>query len=243
LDNRSSESGLSTEPATDFFSGLPAERDAFYRIAQHRLLGKKEYLYTEGSPIDSIIYIADGTVLLSLTSIDGRETVINIGSEGLILGLASMAGLPRTSSAQAFTPCSVYITSVSDFKLFVASHPVLYDRIIRQLYVSLNYMVYQYLSAFSDDAETRLKKLFSLLFGERLLLGKQTEANKAAVLEITQEQLGASIGISRSMVSRLLRRMKEAGLIQMSGRKIILLTPDYFLKFLEAVPNPDWLRM
>jgi CRP/FNR family transcriptional regulator, cyclic AMP receptor protein len=212
-------------------------------MAQHRVLGKKEYLYMEGAPVDSIIYVVEGKLLLSLTSIDGREVVVNIGSEGLILGLASMAGLPRTSTAQALTPCVTYSTSVSDFRLFVARHPVLYERIIRQLYVSLNYMVYQYQSAFSDDAETRLKKLFAQLFSERLLWGKQAGGDKATVLEITQEQVGASIGISRSMVTRLLRRMKADGLIQMSGRKITLLVPDHFLKFLEAVPTPDWLRM
>lgn len=207
------------------------------------MLGKKEYLYTEGSPVNSIIYVAHGTVLLSLSSIGGREIVISIGNEGLILGLASMAGLPRTSNAQAYTPCVVYVASVSDFKLFVANNPVLYDRIIRQLYGSLNYMVYQHLSAFSDDAETRLKKLFAQLFGEHIMQGKQTEVNKDGVLEITQEQVAASIGISRSMVSRLLRRMKKEGLIQMSGRKIMLLKPEDFLKLLEAVPTPDWLRM
>jgi CRP-like cAMP-binding protein len=221
----------------DFFKDMPAEREAYYRIAHHRMLNKKELLYFEGGNDNLVYYLVEGDIIVTKVSSNGKEIVVYIHKKGTLIGLPSaMTGMPRTSTARPLTTCVVYEAKASDFRSLVTKYPALMNSIMMQHYGSLGFMASQYLSAYCDDAETRLKKLLARLFSEELLDMQQDKAHDSILLNVTQDQIASAIGITRSRVNKILHRLEEKGHIKLSSHKISLVRPAYFLSYLEMIP-------
>ena len=218
----------------DFFLDMPAEKDAFCQVARLRKINRKEILFHEGDIANSVYYLLEGELIVTRISSSGREVVLYIHKKGALIGtLASLLNLPRNSSGQALTAGAVLEVQNSDFKSLVLKYPRMTDRILLQLYGTVDFVTAQHLSAFSDNAEIRLKKLLARLFSEELLKLRDDSAPDSISLSITQDQLACAIGVSREMVSRMLKRMQADGLINKSAHRIAFLNPGHFLTFLE----------
>lgn len=222
----------------DFFKDLPAEREAFYRIAHLKTFSKKERLFSEGLNATSIFYLVEGGIIVTKVSSGGKEIVLYIHRKGALIGLPSaLTGLPRNSSAHPLPLCTVYEASIGDFRLLISRYPALIDRILLQNYGSQSFLTSQYLSAYCDDAETRLKKLLARLFSEQLLNIQQEISYEPIQLHITQDQLASAIGITRSRVNKIMHSLAGRGLITVSSHMITFNNPAYFLNYLEIIPN------
>jgi CRP/FNR family transcriptional regulator, cyclic AMP receptor protein len=230
--------GEETALSWDFFSNLPEERNAFFQIARQRRVNRKEILFREGDPANSVLYIAEGEVIITRVSSGGKEVVLYIHKKGALIGaLAAVLGLPRNSTEQSIAPGIVFEAPGNHFKALIARFPKLNERLLLQLYGSLDFVTSARLSAFSDNAEIRLTKLLASLFSEALLESKPDSPPESISLNITQDQLACAIGISREMISRLLSRMQAERLIEKSAHRISFLKPDHFLRYLEIIPT------
>lgn len=221
----------------DFFSNLHVEREAFYSIIRRRELHRKERLFALGDVVNKVFYIVDGKVMLTTTSRNGKEIVVYIHKTGAILGLpGSMANRPRTVNALALTPCTIYEARTSDFKSLLGKYPVLSERVNLQLYIVISFITNLYLSALTDDAETRMKKMLARSFSEELLRTSQEGQRGTISTSLTQDHLAGAIGVSRERANRILHRFEKEGLISVSAHKISFLQPDHFLSYLEIAP-------
>jgi CRP/FNR family transcriptional regulator, cyclic AMP receptor protein len=224
----------------DFFNNLPDVRNAFYQISHLRHISKKEILDFEGNISTSVMYLVEGQVIVTRVSNNGKEVVLYIHKKGALMGmLGSLLSLPRHTSFRALTDGIVYDVQNTDFKSLVAKFPVLGERILLQQYLSMDMVTGLYLSACSDEADIRLKKLLARLYSEELLELKPEIPADSVSLTITQEQLACAIGASRSMVNKVLLRMQQEGLIVKSAHKISFLKPDHFLNYLEIAPTQN----
>lgn len=222
----------------DFFANLPEEKEAFMRLARQKKVSRKEVVFSEGDAAASVFYISEGRIIVSRTSSSGKEVVLYIHRKGALMGaLAALLDQPRNSKEQAITPGILYEISSRDFRSLVERFPRLNQRLQLQLYGSQDYMTSQYLSAFSDSAEIRLKKLLARLFSEELLKLTPDGRPDSISLYVTQDQLACAIGISREMVSRLLKRLQTEGLLTKTAHKISFLKPEQFLSYLEIIPT------
>lgn len=222
----------------DFFKDLPEEREAFYRISHLKTFNKKERLFFEGLNATSVFYLLEGGIIVSKVSSSGKEIVLYIHRKGALIGLPSaLTGLPRNSTAHPLPTCTVYEANVSDFRLLISRYPALIDRILLQNYGGQGFLVAQYLSAYCDDAETRLKKLLARLFSEQLLNSQQETIGEPIQLHVTQDQLASAIGITRSRVNKIMHSLAAQGLISISSHMISFNNPAYFLNYLEIIPN------
>src|SRR6266513_1109270 len=69
---------------------------------------KKETIFLQGSPADSVFYIEKGKVQVTVLSERGKEAVVAILGSGDFFGEGSLAGQPlRMATATAITECSV----------------------------------------------------------------------------------------------------------------------------------------
>lgn len=221
----------------DFFLDLGAEKNAFCQAARLRKINRKEILFREGDAANSVFYLLEGELIVTRISSGGKEVVLYIHKKGALVGaLASLLSLPRSSTDQALTAGIVLEVPNSDFRSLVSKFPKLTERILLQVYGTIDFVTSQHLSAFSDNAEIRLKKLLARLFSEELLKLKDDSAPDSISLRITQDQLACAIGVSREMVSRMLKRMQAEGLINKSAHRIAFLKPGHFLTFLEISP-------
>jgi CRP/FNR family cyclic AMP-dependent transcriptional regulator len=238
--NPAGNSGIPVDRATaswDFFANLPAEREAFYSIGRRRTIQPKEHLFSIGEIIDKVYYIVEGKVILSTISRKGKEIVVYIHKSGGLLGLiGSLASQPRALSATALTACTIYEVRTADFKSLQRKSPVFSERVNLQLYMDLAFITNLYLSALTDDAETRIKKTLARLFSEELLKPQPEGQHDTISTYITQDYLAASVGISRERTNKLLGQLEQEGLISKSAHHITFLKPDHFLSYLEIVP-------
>jgi CRP/FNR family transcriptional regulator, cyclic AMP receptor protein len=223
----------------DFFENLPGEKAAFYRIAQSKRLRKGERFVFEGETAQTICYIVEGKVIVQRVSSTGKEIILQIHSPGWMMGVgAAVTSMPFPTSAIALTPCVVYKAYIDDFKSLLVKYPVLTDRIMTELYIIVNFMTSQYLSFLTDRAETRVKKLLARLFSQELLRVNDNNRKNSIPLNVTQEQIATTLGISRPTVNIALRHLVSERLIDISAHKISFIKPDHFLDYLVTMPGP-----
>ena len=69
---------------------------------------KKQTIFAQGDPSDSVFYIQSGKVILTVVSQIGKEATIGILNKGDFFGEGCLTGQPlRLCSATAMTDCSV----------------------------------------------------------------------------------------------------------------------------------------
>jgi len=72
------------------------------------LFPKKQSIFAQGDPADTVFYLQTGKVKLTVVSNTGREATIGIVGEGDFFGEGSLAGQAlRMGSAAAMTDCAV----------------------------------------------------------------------------------------------------------------------------------------
>src|SRR6266481_583772 len=71
-------------------------------------IAKKQGIFAQGDPADSVFYIQKGKVKLTVVSKTGREATIGILGEGDFFGEGTLAGqAQRMGSAAAMTDCEI----------------------------------------------------------------------------------------------------------------------------------------
>jgi len=72
------------------------------------LFPKKQTIFAQGVPADSVFYLQTGKVRLTVVSKNGKEATLGILSDRSFFGEGSLAGQPlRMGSATAMTDCAV----------------------------------------------------------------------------------------------------------------------------------------
>ncbi len=89
---------------------------ARFRIRSHplsaarrksHLYKKKQAIYPQGNSADSVFYLQEGKVQLSILSTRGKEAIIAVLDAGSFFGEECLAGQPfRMARATAMTSCS-----------------------------------------------------------------------------------------------------------------------------------------
>jgi CRP/FNR family cyclic AMP-dependent transcriptional regulator len=68
--------------------------------------GKNQKVFIQGDPADSVFYIRDGKVKISVVSERGKEAVVALHGKGEFFGEGCLTGQPRRlASAMAMTEC------------------------------------------------------------------------------------------------------------------------------------------
>jgi CRP/FNR family transcriptional regulator, cyclic AMP receptor protein len=81
-------------------------------------------IWAKGDPGSSLIAICQGTVKISVPSVDGHDAVLKLIGKGEILGeIALLDGRPRTADAVAITDCELFVIERRDFLPLMREEP------------------------------------------------------------------------------------------------------------------------
>ena len=210
----------------DFFWQLPSEKKDFISFSTIRTARKNELIFLEGDSGNSVFYLEEGEVRIFRSSPCGKETIVFIRQPGEMFGLAEVIGKnKRVFSAQTITSCRLYEIRSKEFEILLRRHYTLAQRVIEVLGQRLRYLGEQMDSLMISDVSTRLLKLLMCISCHNMI--DQSEMNRPipVSLKLTQEQIAAMIGSTQQTVSETLKKLKEDGLIEISGKEIILLKP------------------
>ena len=197
-----------------------SERDALFTRARTQRYAANESIFLMGSPGDSMVAVLNGTIRISVPSIDGKEIVLAILGPGEICGeIALLDGKERTADAKAATDCSVVVLERRDVLAFFAQYPDAWSKLIDVLCERLRTADQQMAEFALSPVPVRLAK--ALL---RLATPDAKAGNGAPVerVHLTQRELGNVIGATRESVNKYLRAWQRKGCVRIADRLIVI---------------------
>jgi CRP/FNR family transcriptional regulator, cyclic AMP receptor protein len=170
---------------------------------------KKETIFAQGDSSDSVFYIRDGKVILTVVSRTGKEATIGILNEGAFFGEGCLSGQPlHLCSAIAMSDCSVMkIGKKSMIEVLHREHAFSDMFVAYLLARNIRYEA-DLVDQLFNSSEKRLARLLLLLahFGKE---GK----HETVIPKLSQETLAEMVGTTRSRVSRFMNNFRKLGFI------------------------------
>jgi len=203
------------------FSGLDeSELDflALRAVARHYSPG--QMVFGEGEPCAGLYVVESGHVRIFKSSANGREQVLNIEGPG-----SSVAELPvfdggnYPASVSALDDATLLFVSKQDFQTLCLTHPQVALKVLRIVGGRLRRLV----GIIEELSFTTVRsRLASFLVRTAQREGKKAASGIEVTLPASNQELASQIGTVRELVSRNLSRFQADGLIQISGRTVLI---------------------
>ena len=170
---------------------------------------KKQTIFVQGDPSDTVFYIQKGKIKLTVVSQIGKEATIGILNEGDFFGEGCLTGQPlRLCSATAMTDCSVMrIDKKSMVEVLHREHEFSDMFVAFLLTRNIRYEE-DLVDQLFNSSEKRLARILLLLAH----FGKEG-VPEIVIPKISQESLAEMVGTTRSRVSFFMNRFRKLGFI------------------------------
>ena len=174
---------------------------------------RNEFIFRQGDPCETVLYVRKGTVKLSVVNEVGKEAVVAVLGPGDFIGEGCLTGLPfRAATATAITPTSVLAIEKNEMIRVLRAEHALSDRFISYM-LGRNIQVEEDLvDQLFNSSEKRLARTLLLL----ARYGKQGEPQKM-LPKVSQEMLAKMIGTTRSRVNFFMNKFRKLGFIKYNG--------------------------
>jgi CRP-like cAMP-binding protein len=170
---------------------------------------KKETIFAQGDAADSVFYIQEGKVRLTVVSKTGKEATLGILSEGEFFGEGGLAGQPlRMGSATAMTDCELLRIDKQAMMEALHREHEFSDMFVAYLLARNIRYEEDLVDQLFNSSEKRLARILLLLAH----FGKEG-VPETVIPKISQETLADMIGTTRSRVSFFMNRFRKLGFV------------------------------
>ena len=193
---------------------------AFISRAHKRSVPAKHTLIQAWDRPKSLYLILEGSVSTLLESDDGREVVLSYLNAGEFFGETCMLRRPDTRHQIIRTRTRTLVAEMSfqAFRELVKEYPELMFEVTGQLAGRLCDINQRVGNAAFMDVAGRLRHAL-------LDLSKKPDAMphpSGVVVRISRLELARHVGCSREMAGRVLKKLKQEGIVHSQGRKILI---------------------
>ena len=172
-----------------------------------------DVIFSQGDASDSVMYIQEGAVKLSVLSPGGKEAVVAMLGPGDFFGERALAGHPvRLEAATAMTATTVLIVPKQQMIRLLHDQHALSDRFITYMLARNNRIEEDLVDQLFNSSEKRLARTLLLL----ARYGKPDQTHRV-LPRISQETLAEMIGTTRSRVNFFMNKFKTLGFIEYDG--------------------------
>jgi CRP/FNR family transcriptional regulator, cyclic AMP receptor protein len=193
------------------------EADAFLRSAG---AGKTiltyqptDVIFSQGDASDSVLYIQEGAVKLSVRSHGGKEAVVAMLGPGDFFGERALAGHPvRLEAATAMTATTVLKIPKRQMIRLLHDQHALSDRFITYMLARNIRIEEDLVDQLFNSSEKRLARTLLLL----ARYGKPDQTHRV-LPRVSQETLAEMVGTTRSRVNFFMNKFKKLGFIEYNG--------------------------
>ena len=202
-----------------FFRELDAAAlDQLCRYASSRKFKRGATVFAKGDAGNSLFAVASGSVKMSISSVEGRNAILNIVGKGEIFGeIALLDGGPRTTDATAHSNCELVVLDRRDFMPFLRQQPSLAMKFIELLCTRLRWSSEQIEHVILQDLPGRLA---SVLIG---LADRRPPTPAGRPIAITQQEIGEMVGMSRESINKQLRAWAASDWVRLEHGSILIL--------------------
>ena len=176
-------------------------------------VAKKDGIFSQGDAADSVFYIQEGKVRLSVVSKIGKEATIAMLNKGNFFGEGSLAGQSlRMGSAAAITDCQLLRIEKKAMMDALHREHALSDMFVAYLLGRNIRYEEDLVDQLFNSSEKRLARVLLMLAH----FGKEG-VPETVVPKISQETLAEMVGTTRSRVSFFMNRFRKLGFINYAG--------------------------
>ena len=175
-------------------------------LVKYRIKGT---IFRQGEPADTLFYVQDGKVKLSVVSQQGKEAVIAILGSGDFFGEGCLAGQPlRMATASALTACTIMRMDKAEVIRVLHEEPSFSEMFVTHLLSRNIKFEGDLVDQLFNSSEKRLARVLLLLAN----FGKPGQP-EVVIPRISQETLAEIVGTTRSRVSFFMNKFRRLGLV------------------------------
>ncbi|MCG6495498.1 Crp/Fnr family transcriptional regulator [Kitasatospora sp. A2-31] len=213
------------EDRVPFVVRLEAEdRQALFACGTPMVFPVRQVLLREHEPSAHVLILLSGWTKVTSAAANGYEALLALRGPGDIIGeAAALSGRQRSATVTALGRVEALAVDADRFGALLDERPA----ISRQL-----------LALTADrmrDSDRRRVQFAALNVQERLALlllelirthGRETQDGVQLTPGLTQSELAGSVGASREAVARLLKGLRERGIVRTERRGLVVIRPE-----------------
>src|SRR5665213_1205363 len=172
-----------------------------------------QIVFSQGDPADSVFYIHDGKVKVSIASEQGKEAVIAVLGRNEFCGEGCLTGQPRrVATATAITECIVMRLDKATIIRVLHDEPAFSEMFVSHLLARTIRVEADLVDQLFNSSEKRLAGALLLLAN----FGKEGRP-ETIIAKVSQETLAEMIGTTRARVNYFMNKFRQLGFIDYNG--------------------------
>jgi CRP/FNR family transcriptional regulator, cyclic AMP receptor protein len=183
-------------------------------------VGMSRTIFLQGERADSVFYIKQGTVKLSVTSEEGKDAIFALAEAGELFGEGCLAGQQvRMDTASALTDCTLIRIDRNVMANLLHDQQTASELLVMHLLRRNIRYEEDLVDQLFNTSEQRLAR--SLLLLAHINKEGKSEPVKA---KVNQETLAQMVGTTRSRVSHFMNKFRQRGLVDYNSRGELMVT-------------------
>lgn len=174
---------------------------------------KNQIIFSQGDPADSVFYIHEGKVKVTVISDRGKEAVVAIHGKRDFFGEGCLTGQSlRLATVVAMTDCSIMRFNKAIMVRVLHDEPKFSEMFVSYLLARNARVEEDLVDQLFNSTEKRLARVLLLLAN----FGKDTKP-EPVIPKISQETLAEMIGTTRPRVNLFMNKFRELGFLEYNG--------------------------
>jgi CRP/FNR family cyclic AMP-dependent transcriptional regulator len=179
-------------------------------ISKYRI---NQIVFSQGDPADSIFYVHDGRVKISVLSQQGKEAVVAILGPDQFCGEGCLAGQPRRiATAVAMSECEIMRLEKGAVMRVLHDEPTFSEMFVSHLLARTIRVEADLVDQLFNSSEKRLARALLILAN----FGKEGRP-EPILANVSQATLAEIIGTTRPRVTHFMNKFRQLGLIEYNG--------------------------
>jgi CRP/FNR family transcriptional regulator, cyclic AMP receptor protein len=176
--------------------------------------GKNQAIFSQGDAADSVFYIREGKVKLTVRSDQGKEAVVAIHGKGDFFGEGCLNGQPvRLASAVTMAESTIMRITKATIVRVLREQPKFAEKFMAHLVARNARIEADLVDQLFNSSEKRLARALLLMAN----FGKDETPAAPVVAKISQETLAEMVGTTRARVNTFMNKFRKLGFIEYDG--------------------------
>jgi CRP/FNR family transcriptional regulator, cyclic AMP receptor protein len=176
-----------------------------------------QIVFSQGEAADSVFFIEQGKVKVTVVSEQGKEAVVAVLGPGQFCGEGCLAGQPRRmATATAITDGEIMRLEKTAVIRVLHDEPAFSEMFVSHLLARNIRVEEDLIDQLFNSSEKRLARALLLLAN----FGKEGRP-EPIIAKISQETLADMVGTTRSRVSFFMNKFRQLGFIEYNGSLVV----------------------
>jgi CRP/FNR family transcriptional regulator, cyclic AMP receptor protein len=208
------------------FAPDPASMERFLALCHRRRYPGKTAIIRPGDPANTLYYVVEGSLAVCTEDEQGRELILAYISRGQFIGEMGLfvEQAQRESMVRTRTPCEM--AEISYERLFQLMEGQLREECPKILFAIGAQLTNRLLRTSRQVSRMAFMDVTNRISRTLLDLCQEPDAMThpdGTQIRISRQEVSRIVGCSREMVGRVLKQLEEQGMINVSGKTIVVL--------------------